>query len=420
MFDFLTKDLKILWRDRTELLIIFLMPFVLMAILGFALKDVMAGSVAEITMDVALVEEDKEEEGLQQFKEELSANSIPEEGQSALMQAAQQLRPNTLLKNIIQEEIADMVTMKEMTAAEATQQLAEQEIDTILIIPENFTYDTLRNILLDEEVTSTITVRKGEHAHFEGDIFQNIMEQFTHTISLESSLSKVAGTTDSLDMDMESFVEEETVTDREPVSSMEYYTLGMAVMFAFFVAATMASKAYTEVNQQVVDRMMLTGIHPIYFLLGKSSAVIIMSFIQINILFILSAIILQSFQPFSLAISLMTLLITLFYATTVGAIGCLLVALTVRFGSNVISDAFASGIVSVLALLGGSFIPTSGFPAIFQTIGSWTPNGMALHAYMLVNQGLPFDTILPFLFRLIVITIIIFLISVLIFPQRRA
>ncbi|SHM71619.1 ABC transporter permease [Gracilibacillus kekensis] len=420
MLDFLMKDLKILWRDRSELLIIFLMPFVLMTILGFALNGVMSGSPGVITIDVAIVEKDQHEEGIQQFNEAVSSQSIPTQAQEALMQAAQQLSPNALLKNLINEELSDIVTLTEMTEDEANQQLAEQEIDTVLLIPEDFTYDTLQNMLLGEEVTSTITIRKGEHAHFESDIFQNIMEQFTDTMTVESAVAKVSGRGDSSDVEIESFVQEETVTDRDSVSSMEYYTIGMAVMFAFFISATMASKAYTEVNQQVVDRMMLTGIHPIYFLLGKGAAVIIMAVIQINILFILSTFILQSFQPFSLSIWLTTLLVTLCYATTIGAIGSLLVALTIKYGSNSISDAFAGGFVSVLALLGGSFIPTDGFPAIFQTIGNWTPNGMALRSYMLANQGMPIDSIVPYLFSLLAIAVVIFSISIMIFPQRRS
>ncbi len=80
---------------------------------------------------------------------------------------------------------------------------------------------------------------------------------------------------------------------------------------------------------------------------------------------------------------------------------------------------FATGITSVLALLGGSFIPTTTLPPIIQTIGSWTPNGMVMQAYMLANQGLALDDIFPYLLRLTILTFVIFLCSIFIFPKRR-
>ncbi|SER27493.1 ABC-2 type transport system permease protein [Gracilibacillus ureilyticus] len=421
MLDFWIKDMKLLWRDRTELLVIFLMPFILMTILGFALKGIMGEEAQVFDMTVALVEEDNQEEAAALFVEELEGKMLPPVAVTAMTQAAEQLRPNQILQQILKEDL-DFVTVREMDASEAEKQLAAQEVEAVLIIPENFTYNLLNHILLDQSVErSTLHIIKGEHAHFDGDILQNIIEQFTQSMNLETAIVKATGANEvpKVHLDIENIAEEETITNRDPITSIEYYTIGMAVMFAFFVASTMAAKTYTEHSQLVLDRIILSGKHPVFFLLGKFLAVILMAFIQILILFGLSSLIMQSFQPFTWKISLTVISITFLYAIAVGAIGSLLVAMTIRFHSNSVSGAFSGGLVSVMALLGGSFTPITTFPDIIQTIGSWTPNGMTLRAYMLANQGMPLTDILPYMYRLLIIAVIIFIVSIMVFPARR-
>ncbi|KAB8137536.1 ABC transporter permease [Gracilibacillus oryzae] len=420
MFNFWEKDMKLLWRDRTELLVIFLMPFILIIILGFALGSVMSGEMT-FDMTVALVEKDNPAEAASSFVKQLEEQPLPEQAITGLTQAAEQLQPNQILQQLLEEEL-DFVTVKQMDAEQAEAQLAAQEIDVIITIPENFTSDFLQASLLNGSEKSTIHIVKGEHSHLEGDILQNIIGQFTATMNLETAIAKAAGPNMSADVevDIESIAKEETITNREPISSMEYYTIGMAVMFAFFVASTMAGKAYTEHSQLVLNRIILSGRHPLYFLLGKLLAVILMTIIQMLLLFGLSSLLMQSFQPFTWEISLTILAITVFYAVAVGAIGSLLIAITIRFNSNSVAGSFSGGVVSVMELLGGSFTPITTFPDIIQTIGSWTPNGMTLRAYMLANQGMPLADILPYMYRLIIIAVVIFAISLMIFPTRRA
>ncbi|PWU69712.1 ABC transporter permease [Gracilibacillus dipsosauri] len=421
MLTFWKKDLKILWRDRTELITILLMPFVLIVILGFALKGLMGGDGSAFEMKVALVEEDKTEQGITEFSQELQQSSLPNEAKQPLMEAAQSFSPKTILLEVLENDLSEQIVLEKMSEADAKQQLADQEVDSILIIPDNFTYHTLQNVFLGEEVTATLRVIKGEHANLIGTIFQNIVEQFSQKLNFETALASVDGVNKAAlePVVLEDIRKEETVTDRDPISSMEYYTIGMAVMFAFYIASAMASKAYTETDQQVVDRIHLSGKHPFHYLAGKVLSVVVLTVIQIGLLFGLSSLILQSFLPFSWEIVLRIGLITVLYALAIGAIGGILTAITVRSGSSVIASMFATGITSVLALLGGSFIPTTTLPPIIQTIGSWTPNGMVMQAYMLANQGLALDDIFPYLLRLTILTFVIFLCSIFIFPKRR-
>ncbi|UOQ49982.1 ABC transporter permease [Gracilibacillus caseinilyticus] len=414
MMDFVKKDIILLLRDRTELMVMILMPFVLMVILGFALGGVMGVNNTGVDINVGLIDKDNEEQGQKQFIDQLQSSPASK----GLENAAQTLAPKTILTEVLKEDLNGIVTVQTMKEDDAEEAMAAQEIDAIIIIPKDFTYKTLTNMLLAEKVTSTLEIRKTERAHFQGDIFQTIIEQFTHRMNVEAAIGQIRQK-NSVALEVENTRQYETVTDKGPISAMEYYTTGMAVMFAFYVASTIAAMAYHEKNQQVVERILLSGKHPLYFLLGKTFTTIVIVFCQICILLAISSIILQSFQPYDIDMIRNMLLISLVYAITVGSIASLLVALTIRYHEPSISGVFSSGIVSVMALLGGSMIPANSFPEVIQEVGIWTPNGMAMKAYMLVNQGMSISDVFPYITRLLIVTIVILFISLLIFPKRR-
>ncbi|GAB2568751.1 ABC transporter permease [Gracilibacillus alcaliphilus] len=412
MFDFWIKDMKLLWRDPTELLVILLMPFILITILGFALGGFMNDPSVEL--DVAVVDQDDERAGIERIQEDIEAASLPME----LSGIAQELAPKSILLEVMEEDLSDVLTVTMMTEEEANQALEDQEVEAVMIIPETFTYESLQNMLLGVNVQSTLTVTKSEDNHMAGDIFQTIIEQFANTMNVNNAFSQVL--MDELPViDMEEISRQETVMDREPISSMEYYTLGMAAMFALFIASTMAAKTHNELNQKVVNRILLSGKHPLTYLIGKVLAVIVLVWIQVCLLLGVSSLVLRTFQPFETTILLYMFLTILMYGLAVGALASLLIALTVRFEGQSLQEIFSIGLVTILSFLGGSFFPAAIFPSIIQILGEWTPNGITMKIFMLANQGMPFADLLPYIGRLSFIIALLFAVSVLVFPKRR-
>ena len=53
---------------------------------------------------------------------------------------------------------------------------------------------------------------------------------------------------------------------RQPISSFQYYTIGMAVMFVLFVGSTIAGQANLEQKQMVFDRIRLSNRPPLMYL----------------------------------------------------------------------------------------------------------------------------------------------------------
>ncbi|WP_077622894.1 ABC transporter permease [Sediminibacillus massiliensis] len=425
MFSFLKKDVLVLIRDRTELLVLLLMPIILTVILGFALKGMFNGSFSSFDMEVAIVNQNDREAGIERFHEEVSKLSLPNEAQKQLTEAAITSEPFNLLAEMLKnEDISQIIEIEYMEEAEAEQALEDQEITALLKIPENFTYLSLNSMLLDQGNGSELVVIEGKESSLLAGIFHDMIERFVDTMNFETAISKASNSTDTSNTtdpdEGKSIGGIVTVTEQEPITSIEYYSIGMAVMFAMFVASTIASKAYVENYQYVFDRILLSGKHPLLYLSGKAISTAVLVFIQLAILFGMARFVLQAFSDNSLQFWLGMIAIGLLFSFCIGSLGALLTAITLKAKSNVVPGIFSGGIVSVLAMLGGSFFPVSGMPEIFTSIGDWTPNGIMLTATLQWSQGLGTAYLAPLMIRLLLITFVLTGLSLLIFSKRRA
>jgi ABC-2 type transport system permease protein len=152
------------------------------------------------------------------------------------------------------------------------------------------------------------------------------------------------------------------------------------------------------------------------YLLGKFFATFLVVCLQLLILFGLSALLFNSFTFHSIEFVAGMFLIVGIFSLCVGSVATLLTSLTLRFTSASISNVFSGGIVSLLAFAGGSFFPVSG---VLQTVGEWTPNGAALTSFLLWMQGVDQSLIISPLAKVICMAILLFVISLVIFPKRR-
>src|SRR5699024_2191074 len=136
MLDYWIKDMKLLWRDRTELIVILLMPFVLIIILGFALKGVMGENGVGVEMTGGIVDQDDAAVGMEQFQEDVTSMSLPQE----VIQTAEELAPKQILLELLEENLTEIITLENMTAEEADQAMINGDIDVVATIPKSFTY----------------------------------------------------------------------------------------------------------------------------------------------------------------------------------------------------------------------------------------------------------------------------------------
>jgi ABC-2 type transport system permease protein len=425
---FIKKDIVVLSRQKSELMILLLMPFILIAILGFALGGIMDGDTETLHMQVAIVVEDDEQHGVERFSADMEDLSFPDEVIHELQSMAMNIRPYTLLQDVFSnEDLRDLIETAEMDEQAAREALAEEDIVAILTVPEHFTYHALQKMLLDEGEGSELHITVNNYDSPQSIVFHNIVDSFVRSLNFESALIHALGEETETFFAAGSSQQEvgdelgglETIASREPISSFQYYTLGMVVMFVLFVAGIISEKAYVEKKQHVYNRILLSDRHPFVYLGGKVVSTVVITCCQLLILFSLSALVFRTFALETAAYWLGMAAISIMLAVCVGAISALLTALTVRFENEAFSGIFSSGIVSMLALAGGSFFPVSAMPEMVQSIGGWTPNGAALSAYMQWMQGLGAEALLTPLGRMAVFSVLVLIVSVLIFPQRR-
>ncbi|RKL68158.1 multidrug ABC transporter permease [Salipaludibacillus neizhouensis] len=427
MGTFLWKDIIVLLRKKTELITLILMPLVLIVILGFALKGLLGGDTEALNMKVGIVNKDNEQLGIEEFINELEEMDLSEEVVSELRLAGGEISPVSLLDEVFQEEgIQDIMETENMDVADRDKAVAEGDVDAVLTIPEGFTYQALQKMLLNKGDVTAFDITINEYSSLSANVFNSIVEDFVRTLNFETAINRALGEEEQSISSLEEESRErnelggiETVSTGEPISSFQYYTIGMAVMFVLFVASTIAGEAYVEKQQHVFNRILLSGKHPLLYLAGKMVSTTVIAFVQLVLLFSVSALIFQSFITETLEFWAGMAMISLFLSICVGSLATLLTSLTIRFNSVAFVYIFSGGLVTLFAFAGGSFFPTSQMPEVVALIGNWTPNGAALTSYMQWMQGFGLDTLRPSLFRIIGASILFITASLVIFPRRR-
>ncbi|GIQ66498.1 hypothetical protein PACILC2_50660 [Paenibacillus cisolokensis] len=413
---FVWKDLLLFWRDRKGLVLLLLMPFLMILILGFAMKGLMEGSPEALRMKAALVVEDDEASGIERFRTELRRRSLPEAAESALAASAEQASPYTLLKRMMEnEEVGKFVEFVPMDAETAHTALESGEVKAVLTVPPEFTYKALVGMLLGEDGGAALRLTAGE-SPVHVDVLQGMLNGFVRSLNFRTALGEY-GRPDAEPALAAGGVE--SMTDAKPMNSFLYFTLAMSVMFVLFVAGTTAAKAFAELRGRVFDRVLLADRHPLRFLGGKAGAAFCVAWLQLTLLFVLSHLAFGLFpgRPFSFWLGLSAINAVL--SIGVGGFAALLTALNFRFRSSTASSMFSSIAVTVMALAGGSFTPASLLPDWVMQIGVWTPNGLAISLYTLWIQGFAAVDMAPSLLKLAAFAVLTLTAGIYLFPARR-
>lgn len=205
----------------------------------------------------------------------------------------------------------------------------------------------------------------------------------------------------------------ETVNQSEKISSKEYYTVGMAVMNTLFIAGAVGSFAFMEKQLQVFNRIILSDMSRWSYFIGVFLSGTIFSLFQLFILFGFSWIV------YGITWDILSwLVVTVFLALSVGGLSVLLAAISYRSNSETVINMFSTMIVSILALLGGSFFPIGDYSSFIQTLGDFTPNGAAMTSYLSLLRGESVTQLTEQLFRLMLFTVVLLLAAIASFPKR--
>lgn len=378
MLTFIKKDLLIFWRDRRETALAVLLPLLLVIVLNFAFSNVFGTDARNISISFAIINEDDEALGLEQFENHVLALDLPVEAAEAVVSQARAIAPVTLIEQYFANpELSDWLTVKPLSEAEALRQVEQGEIDATIRIPAGYTYDMLRAIVLGEDSAVSVPFIVKENT-LNVSIISDVIRDFFDHINFQLALQHGS---DEVVMQQTMPQPEggrETIAGSEPFTMGQYFTIAMAVLFALFLATTVAGKTASEKREQVFNRIVITNTRPHTYLIGKFFSTFCLVLLQFMIVVLVSEALLGIFSGKAMAFWLGLFVVAMFYALFIASLSALYTSIMLRMKSIDAANALFLFITMLFGTVGGSFVPIHVFPEWLQNLGEWTPNGFTL------------------------------------------
>ncbi|MDD5017245.1 MAG: ABC transporter permease [Eubacteriales bacterium] len=419
--DIIKKDVLIVLRDFKALVFIFLMPIVLIVILGLALGGIFASDGFSIgRIDIAVVDGVTE-------SEIAAAN--------AQLGATASYDDMSLYSVLDSDDIGAFISYEVMDADEAESRLESGEIDAVAAIPEGYALD-IAGAMTGGGNGTQIDVM-GRQGEFETTVVDSVVQAYADTLSsvsadmavlhqaMEHNVSGQQGPGSdfaafiqtSVNASLADTVEIDSkgVEARGVLTSFFYYSIAITCMFILYSAGQGSSFLYTESDEKTLERLTVAGVSKKKLLLGKSFAVFSLCILQLIVLF--------AFSTVAFGINwgntLVFVAISICVAISVTGLGVLLMVLVYRSGNPRIGNMFQAVLVQIFALFGGSYIPLSVLPKFFSTVSVFTPNGLAVQAYTANVTGAPFSEVLPYIAGSVGLGVALYFIGVMLYPRER-
>lgn len=435
LIDIVRKDIILILSDKKALGIMILMPIVLTTILSFALSDSFVSSNNDAKIKIAVVKKYDVNEEKNRFESIFNNDYISkfedEDRGNRLFNALEDIDMDAIFTNefLNHKDVKEILEYRIVDEEKAIDLLKSGEIDSVVIIPQNYIYDMNINFFTPLKKKINIDVIGHPNRPIKAQIIEEVIKNFSEKVS-----SIIISKNVFLDIIMEENLEKnifediETIVDqvkvksgdegvninylkikgRNPITSFAYYSIAMTTMFILF-AGGYGSKSLLEEKENVTyQRMVMVGISKWSIVFGKFLTMFSLALIQIAVMTVYSNLTLKVDwgNPY------LVIIISLGSALAVAGIGTMIGALTYRAGSYKMANTFESVIIQVMALLGGSFFPINILPEFMQKLSYISINGLAMKAYLKVMMGYGINQIWEYILGLIGMGIIFTILAV--------
>lgn len=409
----ITKQFKLLLRDKVPLIILLIMPMVLITILSFALAGVMDGNEVSRHTKIAILDEtnwEQEKDSIQQLLNGL-------DGEMSI-EGLEQVDPIYTLKNNIlsSEALKSSILVEERNPKELSELRKMESYDAIIYIPKDFRLAYIKAAYLNNQVTPELQLYLNQSNEIGAYLAQVILEEwqtgYTQSLALiRTGLnpSKVLGGIQAVEEVVQPIKDGE-----RNIPASVYYTIGMLVMFALYVPSFLVGFSYREVYWKVYNRLLLGNIPPVMYALSIFLAGVCVSFVQQLLLLV--------YGKFVLGVDWIgweqMLLVILLFSLFVGSLSAFLSIAQLRTQKEGIATVFTGVIVSLLSFLGGSFFEIESFSESLASIGSYTPNGSAMKMILAIQKSQELGDVYPYALSLGIWLLVILLVSIVLFPKK--
>jgi len=359
------KDLKIFFYDKKGLALSFLLPIILIALFAFSFGGAGQKKSAPKPVNLLIADQDTTKTS-QDFLATLAS------------------RPTLQVTQVTETDAVERIQKGKSAAVLVLKKGFEKAVETGQPLPVEFKYDAAREI----QIQMMLGVVKGHMMQQYGnpEAFKNIRVQLT-------SLMKE--------------------NEDKPNPGLIQAIGGTATMMLLFTIAAIGAGLLEEKEAGTLKRLLSTPVKPIHILLAKMSTGIIISILQLTVMFVFSWIAFD-LPLFNDIVSLVILVLCISFS--VSSFGVLLASL-VKTRQQL--QGMSTIIILLLSALGGSMIPTAMMPALLQktaviSVNYWGIQGM----FDIFWRQLPFLEIIPKMGILLGIGLIMILIAAPLFKRN--
>lgn len=310
-----------------------------------------------------------------------------------------------------------MMSYRIVDRAQGEQLLAEDKITALVILPEGFIFHTMMNFTVSRNKVS-IELLKNSNSQTSADIVEQILGQYSdmmnRMIARRMTLLPylINGDIPS-DIPMEEllFPSEEAeltltvkeVSGKEAWNSFQYYAVAMMAMFTLYAVGFGGRALIEEKDKFTLQRLKVSG--------KQLELAVLSNFFRVGIIVVLQSILMIAYSSLVLGVDFGSLshliLPILANAVSISSLGLLISVITLVSNSYAFASIFEYGIVNLMALVGGSFVPIQILPKALQTAHLYSINGIALDLFLNAIAGEPMSANMHYLTNLFLIDLLL-------------
>jgi ABC-2 type transport system permease protein len=353
------KDLRQRVRDRSGLVIAFVAPFLLAAIIGLAFGG---GDGFGFTATYAVADDDRGPLATRFVDGVLAGPGL-----------------------------AEAVTLRRVGAAEARELVDRGDADAAFLIPAGFSTSVQRG------GSATVTVLEAGASPVAGQVARSLAEAYAAQLaatglSVRTALDAAGRSPPATRAEAERLGRQAAggrlpvrladggVGTRE-IKPANYFGPSMAIFFLFFTVSFGARSILIERRQGTLRRLLASAAPPGAVIAGKALAAFVLGTSSVLVMWLATSLVFGADWGDPVAVVALTV------SSVLAAIGITAVVITLA-RTDEQADGYSSLVVFTLALLGGNFIYLAQLPDLLQRLSLLTPNGWALRGFVdLVADG---------------------------------
>lgn len=401
------KDLQLLFRDRSALLLMLLAPFLLTLGFGFvsgAFEGDSADDQGISDIPVALINHDQGELG-------------------------------SLLHDLFQSDDLNGLVALHPTVDEATARglVDNNELAAVIIIPAGFSAGLIPDATTGEAATAEpLELYRSPNRPISASVIDAITSNFVDQVEANVAATQIVidtliaqGTPERIGTSLANLQASQEATNgaaslitlRQTVGEKEstglnlfaFLAPGMALMFLMYTVTLGGRSILLEKQEGTMARMRTTPTSMAEILGGKIVGVFLSGTAQVTILIVASGLLLGVSWGSGVAIAL------LIVSAAIAATGWgILLASTLKTPAQVAS--VGSAIMVLFSAISGTFVQIDN--PIVKLIGKITPNAWAMESFVELAQGSTLPDILPNIAALWIMAAILFAISIPLFTRQ--